>query len=482
MRHRGGLLAFVVLVFASAQALAAPATPEGAEKILASMQIYFGKAPGVITVRPAGEAYDLTIDLAPLLAKIPAKEGKATMSPLVMKLADQGGGKWQVSQDMPWSFTMNVPGQIELTFKADKLASTGVFDANLMAFTSSTTDITGMVLDETVTTQAEGPTHIAYAIAGMHYESAATAAGDGAVDGTMHTTMTGIAETFSVPGGAGAPPVQVSVTMASGSQDGTMKGARTRSVADLLAWFVAHSSSDQIKPAQEELRSLLRAVLPVFGTVSGSGSVQNVAVSTPMGPLSIAKAGYELSMNGVASDGQFREKLTVGGLAIPPGLVPSWAEPAVPTDFTFDFGVSGFDLAAPAKIILDKFDLAKDKPLTPDLEQPLLTALLPKGVVTITLGPSLIASKIAAVGAEGSMTAGPATIPAGAATVTLKGIDELMALVGSAPPAMGLQQLTAMLVVAKGMAKPAANGGVEWKIESTPTGGVLINGIDASKM
>ena len=39
-----------------------------------------------------------------------------------------------------------------------------------------------------------------------------------------------------------------------------------------------------------------------------------------------------------------------------------------------------------------------------------------------------------------------------------------------------------MLIVAKGLANQAADGSLEWKIESTPTGSVTINGKDLMKM
>ena len=80
------------------------------------------------------------------------------------------------------------------------------------------------------------------------------------------------------------------------------------------------------------------------------------------------------------------------------------------------------------------------------------------------------------------MTAGPMVVPAGQATVLLKGLDEAMAAMNAAPPEMGMQQMAPMLMLAKGMAKQEADGYLSWKIESTPEGAILINGTDLSKM
>ena len=39
-----------------------------------------------------------------------------------------------------------------------------------------------------------------------------------------------------------------------------------------------------------------------------------------------------------------------------------------------------------------------------------------------------------------------------------------------------------VVMMAKGMAKADADGTLNWKIESTPDGGVLVNGVDLMKM
>ncbi|MGL4590831.1 MAG: hypothetical protein ACRCVZ_03235, partial [Aestuariivirga sp.] len=63
-----------------------------------------------------------------------------------------------------------------------------------------------------------------------------------------------------------------------------------------------------------------------------------------------------------------------------------------------------------------------------------------------------------------------------------KGLDEAMAAMNAAPPAMGMQQLAPMFMLAKGMAKQEADGYLSWKIEGMPDGAILINGTDLSKI
>ena len=47
---------------------------------------------------------------------------------------------------------------------------------------------------------------------------------------------------------------------------------------------------------------------------------------------------------------------------------------------------------------------------------------------------------------------------------------------------MGMQQIGPMVMMAKGMAKTAADGTLTWNIENTQQGGILVNGVDVTKM
>ncbi len=106
--------------------------------------------------------------------------------------------------------------------------------------------------------------------------------------------------------------------------------------------------------------------------------------------------------------------------------------------------------------MLDKLDLSKDPPLPPEIEAELQKALLPSGSVTLGLGPSEVIARIFDLKAEGSMTRGPMSMPAGQALLKLKGIDEIMAAVQNSPPEMGLAQMAPMIIMAKGMGKQEA--------------------------
>ena len=184
----------------------------------------------------------------------------------------------------------------------------------------------------------------------------------------------------------------------------------------------------------------------------------------------------EVEANGLVDDGLFREAFTLNGLSLPAGLVPEWAAQLVPTSLSLDFKASRFNLAAPAAILLETIDMVNPKPNTPEQDQALLAALLPDGVVDITLAPGTITSPLYTVTYDGVFSAGPATpMPVGKATVTATGMTAVEQALAAGPAEM-TGQITPMLKMAESMAKPGENGALVWELESTATGGFLVNG------
>ncbi|MDP1700670.1 MAG: hypothetical protein Q8L53_06905 [Aestuariivirga sp.] len=475
--------AFICFVSASTPGLAAAATAEEAQRLAGVFQTYLGKEPGVVTVIPSGEAYDVKVDLAPFLAKIPEPNFSAEVSPFEMKLADQGGGKWLVTQDSPFSFSAKIPGKFEVIAKVGAMKVSSVFDENLQVFISSTTEFADFSLEEIFTEPGLGPVHVTVDSKSMRYETTATASGADAVDGTIQMTMSGFFERITAPVSP-ASPVTMDVDFIAGpsTTETIIKGLKNRAINKLITWFIAHPSQASIKASQSELKAILGASLPLFENISSTGTLKDFfAPTTPIGPVSIANVGFNIGMNGIVVEGAVHEGFTVEGLTLPYGFVPPWATDLVPDKLALDFKISDFNLADPVGMLLDMIDLNEAKPTTPEENMKLLTALLPKGAVQISMGPSKVTSKVYDVDFEGSMTAGPVGVPLGAATIRAKGLDDVMKALQAAPPEMVGQAIPAV-IAAKGMAKTEADGSLSWKIENTISGTVLVNGIDISKM
>ena len=479
MKSVTALLILGLLLGASSPALSA-ATPEGAQKLTTFFQSYLGQVPGVVSVTAQGESYAAKIDLGPLFAKVKDPAVTLALSPLEWTLTDQGGGKWKVDQSQPLDFAFGVKGQGETKGSIASVVSTGIFDEALGGLSTSAAELKSIAAEQTMTDTGT-TTRVSYAVDSVSMQTTMQGSPD-AADATSTYSFTGLKETISVPAAAdgSTPAMDLVIVSPSGKQDSTIKGFKLRAVSDLVTWLVAHQDPKEIIAEQAVFKDKLRAALPLFASLSGTSTLDNVTATSPFGQFAVKQFGFGAEMNGIVADGRLRQTFSFSGLEVPAALLPPWAAGLVPQSFKLDVGVSDFDLAAPAALILDKLDLSKPEPLPKDLDQPLLQALMPKGSVTITLGPSEIMAKLYDLTAEGSMTAGPVAMPSGQALLKMTGLDETMAALQAGPP--DIQQMGAGLLLVKGLGKAEADGSITWKIESTPAGTITVNGADVSKM
>lgn len=475
MAKKTFLLTIPALI-AATSAFANPATPEGAAHLTEVFQSYLGSVPGVVTVAANGDSYTLTLDAAPLIAKIPADAGSASLTPLVMQVTDNGDGTWGVTEDQALSARISVPGAVEASFDVARFTSEGVFDEALKCFSSSKSEMTGIKLSETVTQNGQPPMDVAMTIETGSTESSAVANAEGGVDVTSSVTFANFAENFAAPGPDGVP-MPISLTAESYEASGDIAGLRPEAILQLLAWVVAHPTPDAAEADRAGLKSILSGGLPLFGSILTTGMIGKLAVTTPMGNLGIDELGVEVEANGVVDDGMLREAFTLSGLTLPEGVIPDWAAPLLPQNLSIDLAVSDYNLAAPANLALGLLDLPVGQPVPPELQDQMLAALLPGGSVTITLAPGAVGNDSYRLSFEGDMAAGPAAMPTGKAMVSLTGIDAVVDAINAAPDDVKSQAVPALMLV-RGMAKAGENGALIWEIDASTPGSVLVNGND----
>lgn len=473
---RSSLCTVSFLALASA-AQAAPATQEGAARLTASFQTYLGSTPGVVTVTPQGETYAVQLDAKPLAALLHADQGKVETSPLIYTLTDNGDGTWHVTEDQPLNIKIDVPGKMSVAYTADRMVSDGIWDERLPGFAKQTATITNFGS----TTVEFGPDGKSLSTSTqttkeMQIDTTGTAGATGGADVAVDYTANGVVQTMTLPSDPAAPPMTVEMT-ASGYV-GSMKigGLKSRDLLALAGWFVAHPSQEAIKTGQDELRGIATAALPVFGTLTGTMTANEVSVSTPAGPFGAASLDVTFDANGVVSAGRFREGIAVKGLTVPAGLVPDWAANLVPGEVGLDFTASGFDLDAPARMLLKSMDLTKPEAISPEVEAQLGALALPDGKIDITLSPGRAISPDYTLTYEGKMVAGPGVAPTGTARITAQGLDKVQEDLAKAPPEVS-GQVAMPLAMAMGMAKNE-NGTLIWDIDASTPGSLKVNGLD----
>lgn len=475
------LQAAALLWIIAAPISAAPATPEGAAGIEAALRAYLGQTPGVLSVVPEGDSYSVTLDPAPWIA---AAEGKvlAEISPLHVALADNGDGTWDVTADEPISVRVNRPGPLLLDLTVASFRMACRFDTALMACRNATSTARGIALTQVMREPDGMITDVTFRIGRIEGEATAAAAlAGGGADVSVHYAAADVAETIRVTPAAGgnAMPMDLDIAIASYGVTTEARALQTAGLHALLAWLVAHPSEAAVNAEPEGFKTAIRDALPLWSALTGAGEATAISVTTPVGSGSAESMTFGIEMSGIVADGRFRESLAVKGLRLPAEIMPAWVLPLLPSEGSIDVAVSGFDLAAPAAMLLDT--LAPGFRTDAAFDARLLDALLPEGKVTVTLAPQGVVTPSYALDYEGGFDAGPGRMPEGRVTVGATGIDAALAALYAAPEDVRSGAVPGVMML-RGMAKPAGVGRFVWNIEMTADGKVLMNGTDMSAL
>ena len=485
MRHIFRSVSAIAMLLTSSHFALAEATDEGATKLEGVFRAYLGDNENVVSVETDGDNYKVTIDLASLADKAKMDGSKFEMSPIQLTVHDNGGGKWQVSKDGPLNILVDVPNALHLEGGSADYSLTGVFDEALGTFASATVNTSKFTMNEAFTdpkTSAKASALVD--IADSKTEINATANPTGGVNSDIKVSTGAFSETIDSAANEDthSPAFNIKLNAQSSEMGLNGKGVRHKSILDLAAFFVAHQDKDSIVKAQNELKGILTSALPLWDNMAGTTTLKTVKITTPMGDVGADQLDATLDMNGAVKDGKFGEKLSFTGLSLPAGIIPPWANTLVPKALSFDVVASGFNLAEPAGKMVSTMDLSQDKPLSDEFMATLMPIFLPKGTTTISLNKTGVSNDTYDLKADASFEVGPAAQPTGKATISLKGLDEIMKAVQAAPPEAGLQSGAAVVVVAKGLAKTGADGALTWDVESTADGKVLVNGTDVNKL
>jgi hypothetical protein len=460
------------------------ATQEEADAIKASFQKYLTNQAGVVAVSIEGDAYKLTIDASPLIQKLPGSELKVQLSPLSYMLKPLGGDRWNVSTAQPLEMSIDVASAVSGRYSVKNYRHSGIYNTTLGAFESQEYNITDFKMKQT-TDDAELKQDDDISIASITGKQTSKANSKGGLDSVGEfdiLNQKSVQITKTKP--AAAIPFDLTIDTNTAIQKGTTAAVniKSREILDIMAWLVANNSEEAIKKNQEQLRSLVNAALPLFDSLNTGVKVGKTTFKTNYGDGSVASFDYVLDLNGLIEQGKFAQDLSLSGLELPLTVLPDWGNSLLPSDVSLGFSIEGFNAEAVTKLLVDNFDLSAAEPLKPDVTAQLLGAALPSGTLAITIKPGNIKSKLYTLSYEGSVQVQPSSQPTGIGKVKFTGFQATMdALQKAAQSDPSVNQAIGPLLAAQGFAKQEGDTLI-WNLEATSTGGLLVNGIDLSKM
>ncbi|WP_448951862.1 hypothetical protein [Labrys neptuniae] len=449
----------VLLVLAgAAPARAEPATAEGARKLTETFQSYTGPIPfekGFIAIAPKGDGYDVTLSFdAGKLRDGAGKNDMARINPYVVRLTPQPDGKWSVKSG---------PAPIAVAWSRDRKGETETGSINFAACSSQGLFAPEMMSFETLTAGCDASTvavrahdaDVDLTSGKFGFTSASTADATNGVDVKFESRLDGLKGKVNDK----KEKLPFTFELAGGQHAISATGMRSAAIYDLATFLRDHPSKGQIIGAQEELKTKLRAALPLWQEVSSTASLNGLTVSLPFGPVKLAKATQTYRLSGLVKQGFYADSLSYSGLVIPDVLVPEWARPLVPSEASYGTKLSLNGLDGLADVLVRGLDFTQDPPFSKLAGVALMTRLM-DGDLNYKLDFNVVAPSYSVKG-DGSAAVNPE--PTASLAVSATGFDAVIQSLGKANEE-DVQKVLFFLSFVKGMAKEEANGQLVWNV------------------
>ena len=451
-------------------AWAAAATPEEAKTIAGQLERYLGHGP--VTVTPDGDAYKIDIDVKAALKGL--ERFGVTLDPATysMMAAPQDGGTWHVTSGNPPLLTIKMNGQTT-SVAVNNQKFDGIFDPRIPAFTKTTSSYDSLSIGTVGTGKTTGSVQTRQLQHGQQ-DSTATPSGDGIVDAKLTQGNSAYSQDIAIDAAKGMQ--HIAITGGATGDTFTIEKLPVRALLDLWAFLVAHPSQAELKANQAAFKDQLRRILPLFARFSQEGTLGQLAVTTPVGPVQAHALATHIDTTGLTDNGTTTLAIKADDLVLPVSTLPPWAAVLIPTGIDLHDTLTGYRLDKAAAAVIDGLDLGAPQPLSPEAMTKVQADLGSRDTLVVKLGDNRITTPTLQMRFSGEVHL-VAPIPSFTVALHAEGLDKAIAAVRtkSGRDATAAQAI-AMLTLIKGYGKAEGNDAFSWDILGDGTGSITVNG------
>ena len=450
----------VAIQFAPMAALAQTVDDAQASSIEQAIAAFLSPgASGIIKIKPAGDHFDLTMDLTSLFDPAAGLWRLSEVTPIVRALTPNADGTWSLKGDGPFalkadSMVANRPNSVSAQVAAfstsalvdpglgfARTAELGLKDASL-AFRSGQESLKFRLADFVAKMTVENLT-----------------GGKGTLKSDFIIGQ--FAQTFG-----SFPNAEVTVRAQA------IKGVQRAEALD----FEAIKGLGQFHREQKrksagrlsdtdtaELRLLLQKHVPLVGSIGETTAMTAVSLESAGKGISAGKLDYRWSLDDIAKDGAFTIGAKLSEITAVAGTLPKGADSLLPQSLTFNLTYTGFKIGA---LMQEWADDPRGDRLRQDPER--YNTLLAPGLLTMTVKDTAMKSAAYDISLDGnlSFTMANTRAPNVEMNVVARDFDQTVKfLQEGAKTTPELGQLAFGAMMAKGFGQAQPDGSMLWKIE-----------------
>jgi len=434
---------------------------------------------GFVTVKPATNLYEVTFDLAKFFDKISSADFAVTgFKPWTMLVAPLESGLWSIEGKTDLDISMRTRlehGRMAtLDYSLASLLYSGVFDPAISYLRSADVNAKDIRFSS-----VSGNEKVEGSAAGMTYKMAAIDSSEPhRVDFHASGSVPSFRESMSSPGFP-----QTTLTADTLDLNAEAAGVPVREIRDLIRFVVKHVKTKQLsKTGSEHFEGLVRAALPLFSTLQEEVTANNLTVSvagsdkTSQG--SVKKLGYTFGMTGLTKASRLDFGVHVEDIGLSDGLMPPAFTALVPSLVEMQVAIPDLDFAGAVNAFLEA-DLAKPGPLSKEETDRIGRMVLPGGKLVVEVPKLTAKSSVYDLELMGKLTSDVRRTDRHAmeATILARDYDKTIAFVQDAAKTdPRLNQVSFMMMMAKGFAKTEPDGRQRWEVAVADDGSVTVNG------
>ncbi|MEF0938681.1 hypothetical protein [Rhizobium sp. BR 362] len=426
---------------------------------------------GFVAVKPAGDQYEITYDLAKFFDKINSSAFSVTgLKPLLLFAQPLDQGRWHLKGDNSLNASVHSPAS-DITYSVASSSLEGIFDPTIEMMRSMEVKSSGAKFSSIGNGRNTGRKVDATIDSASLTHTVTDSSEAGKVDLQSQGTLQHLSEQITTPA---APSVNLSADSIDVSVTATSLPAKE--LRELIRFFVQHVKAKQLSESgSEKFEELVRRALPGFGSLNESVTLNNALVSTDKGKVGLKTLDYNFKMDGLTKASNINFGLRAEHFTPDAGLIPPAYAAFLPETVDVQLGIPDVNFEG----IIDTVLEAVSTRATPVSGEALKRTMFPSGYGTLEFPRISAASGVYDVEVSGALKGSTKHHPSYSlqATILARNFDRTVAAVQDAAKTdQRLNSVSFSLMAAKGFAKTDPDGRLRWDVTMDENRTVTVNG------